>query len=91
MKCLKKAKLEPEAGTMLIKVFMTQDERWFSRFHEVKAFIETNHRNPSKYIPEEKLMTHFLKRGRKQLNAGENEHQEQPADTEEHREEPALN
>ena len=34
-------------------------------------FIETNHRNPSKYYPEEKLMVHFLKRGRKLMNAGE--------------------
>lgn len=50
---------------------MTQEERWRERFNEVKTFIETNHRNPSKYNPEEKLMTHFLKRGRKQLNAGE--------------------
>ena len=37
----------------------------------MKAFIETNHRNPSKYAPEEKLMVHFLKRGRKLMNAGE--------------------
>lgn len=50
---------------------MTQDERWQSRFNEVKAFIETNHRNPSKYAPEEKLLVHFLKRGRKLMNAGE--------------------
>lgn len=50
---------------------MTQDEKWLARYNEVKAFIETNHRNPSKYAPEEKLMTHFLKRGRKLMNAGE--------------------
>lgn len=37
----------------------------------MKAFIEINHRNPSKYVPEEKLMVHFLKRGRKLMNAGE--------------------
>lgn len=49
---------------------MTQDERWMSRYNEVKTFIETNHRNPSKYYPEEKLMVHFLKRGRKLINAG---------------------
>ena len=50
---------------------MTQDERWMARYNdEVKAFIETNHRNPSKYYPEEKLMVHFLKRGRKLMNAG---------------------
>lgn len=50
---------------------MKQDERWLLRFNEVKTFIETNHRNPSKYYPEEKLMVHFLKRGRKLMNAGE--------------------
>lgn len=50
---------------------MTQDERWMARYNEVKTFIETNHRNPSKYYPEEKLMVHFLKRGRKLINAGE--------------------
>ena len=50
---------------------MTQDERWNIRYQEVKAFIEREHRNPSKYRDEEKLMVHFLKRGRKQMNAGE--------------------
>lgn len=50
---------------------MTQDERWLVRYNEVKTFIETNHRNPSKYYPEEKLMVHFLKRGWKLMNAGE--------------------
>lgn len=50
---------------------MTQDERWMARYNEVKDFIETNHRNPSKYYDEEKLMVHFLKRNRKLMNAGE--------------------
>ena len=50
---------------------MTQDERWMVRYQEVKDFIEANHRNPSKYKPEEKLMVHFLKRGRKLINANE--------------------
>lgn len=50
---------------------MTQDERWLTRYNEVKEFIETNYRNPSKYYDEEKLMVHFLKRGRKLMNAGE--------------------
>ena len=50
---------------------MTQDECWNVRYQEVKAFIETNKRNPSKYRDEEKLMVHFLKRGRKLMNAGE--------------------
>lgn len=50
---------------------MTQDERWLARYNEVKSFIEANHRNPSKYYDEEKLMVHFLKRGKKLMNAGE--------------------
>jgi hypothetical protein len=50
---------------------MTQDERWLVRYNEVKSFIEKNHKNPSKYYDEEKLMVHFLKRGRKLMNAGE--------------------
>ena len=27
---------------------MTQDERWLDKYNEVKLFIETNKRNPSK-------------------------------------------
>ena len=50
---------------------MTQKERWLVRYNEVRSFIETNKRNPSKYVAEERLMVHFLKRGRKMLNAGE--------------------
>lgn len=50
---------------------MTQEERWMNRYNEVKAFIEREHRNPSKYREEEKLLVHFLKRGRKLMNAGE--------------------
>lgn len=42
-----------------------------SRYLEVKDFIERNHRNPSKYFLGEKLMVHFMKRCRKQMNAGE--------------------
>lgn len=48
---------------------MTQEERWVARYYEVKTFIEREHRNPSKYNPEERLMIHFLKRNRKLLNA----------------------
>lgn len=50
---------------------MTQDERWIIRYKEVTEFLKEKHRNPSKYAPEEKLMIHFLKRGRKLMNAGE--------------------
>jgi len=49
---------------------MTQDERWQSRYDEVKAFIEANHRNPSKHRIEEHDMLNWLKANRKALNAG---------------------
>ena len=32
---------------------MTQEERWEIRYEEVKAFIESNKRNPSKHRIEE--------------------------------------
>lgn len=51
--------------------FMDQETRWLTRYNEVKEFIEREHRNPSKYRDEEKLMVHFLKRGRKLMNADE--------------------
>ena len=49
---------------------MTQDERWLTRYNEVKEFIETNHRNPSKYNMEERNMYNYIKHTRKQLNQG---------------------
>ena len=49
---------------------MTQDERWLEKFNEVKNFIETNKRNPSKHRIEEHLMLNFIKHNRKLLNAG---------------------
>ena len=50
---------------------MDQETRWLTRYIEVKTFIECNHRNPSKYADEERRMLHFMKRGRKMINAGE--------------------
>ena len=49
---------------------MTQEERWITRYEEVKTFIETNKRNPSKYVAEERNMVNFLKHTRKQMNQG---------------------
>ena len=49
---------------------MTQEERWQKRYEEVKAFIESNKRNPSKYRIEEHDMLNWLKANRKALNAG---------------------
>ena len=49
---------------------MTQEERWMVRYEEVMAFIESNHRNPSKYRIEEHDMLNWVKANRKALNAG---------------------
>ena len=48
---------------------MTQEVRWLIRYDEVKAFIETNKRNPSKHRIEEHDMLNWLKANRKALNA----------------------
>lgn len=31
-----------------------QNTRWLTKYNEVMDFIETNHRNPSRYNPEER-------------------------------------
>ena len=49
---------------------MTQEERWLVRYEEVMAFIESNHRNPSKHRIEEHDMLNWVKQQRKLLNAG---------------------
>jgi len=50
---------------------MTQDERWLAKHNEVKTFIETNHRNPSKHDPEERFKYYnWLKHNRQLMNAG---------------------
>lgn len=49
---------------------MTQDERWIQKYNEVMAFIEKEHRKPSKYYPEEKLMFHFIHHNKKLYNGG---------------------
>ena len=49
---------------------MRQDERWLVRYNELKMFIETNKRNPSKHRMEEHGMLNWLKANRKLLNAG---------------------
>ena len=49
---------------------MTQNERWQTRYDEVKYFIETYKRNPSKHRIEEHDMLNWLKANRKVLNAG---------------------
>ena len=50
---------------------MTQDERWMTRYKEVVCFIETNHRNPSKYVGSERELVNWAKQQRKLMNVGE--------------------
>ena len=49
---------------------MIQEERWMTNYNEVKTFIETNHRNLSKYDLEERRLYTWMKHNRKQMNAG---------------------
>ena len=51
---------------------MTQDDRWLEKYNEVKKFIETNKRNPSKHDDKERGMyLNWLKHNRKLYAAGE--------------------
>ena len=49
---------------------MTQEERWLARYEEVVGFVEANHRNPSKYVDEERGLVNWCKHQRKIINAG---------------------
>ena len=49
---------------------MTQEEKWNLRFQEVKDFIETNHRNPSRHFVENRNLLSWIKQQRKLMNAG---------------------
>ena len=51
---------------------MTQNQKWIVKYNEVKSFIETNHRNPSKYDATERgLYCNWLRHNRKLLKAGQ--------------------
>lgn len=50
---------------------MTQDEKWLAKYDEVVGFIKSNHRNPSKYVDEERNLVNWCKHQRKIINAGE--------------------
>ena len=49
---------------------MTQDEKWQIRYNEVRDFIETNHRNPSRHFVENRNLLSWIKQQRKLMNAG---------------------
>ena len=50
---------------------MTQEERWNAKYNEVKAFIETNKRNPSKFIPEERWLRNWVRHQQKLVKKDE--------------------
>ena len=50
---------------------MTQDELWLTKYQEVMDFMDKNHRNPSKYDPNERSQyCNWIKHNRKLMNAG---------------------
>ncbi len=49
---------------------MTQDELWIAKWQEAVDFLETNHRRPSKFVPEERDMRNWWKHNKKLMNAG---------------------
>ena len=42
-----------------------------TRYKEIVSFIETNRRNPSKYVGAERELVNWTKQQRKLMNAGE--------------------
>jgi len=50
---------------------MDQETRWLTRYNEVKVFIEREHRNPSKFIPEERGLRNWVRHQQKLVNKGE--------------------
>lgn len=50
---------------------MDQETRWLTRYQEVKGFVEREHRNPSKFIPEERGLRNWVRHRQKLVNKGE--------------------
>ena len=50
---------------------MDQETRWLTRYNEVKDFIEREHWNPSKFIPEERGLRNWVRHQQKLVNKGE--------------------
>lgn len=50
---------------------MTQDEKWLEKYNEVKNFIGSNKRNPSKYDDIERgLYCNWIRHNKKLLKSG---------------------
>ena len=50
---------------------MTQDERWQQQFEQMMAFMNENHRRPSKHRLEEHDMLNWYKATKKRIAKGE--------------------
>ena len=50
---------------------MIQSELWFAKWKEAIDFLETNHRKPSKFIPEEHNIRSCWKHNKKLMKAGD--------------------
>ena len=50
---------------------MTQDERWQQQYDQMMAFMNENHRRPSKYRLEEHDMLNWYKATKKRIAKGE--------------------
>ena len=50
---------------------MTQDERWQQQYDQMIAFMNENHRRPSKYRLEEHDMLNWYKATKKRIAKGE--------------------
>ena len=48
---------------------MTQEERWMLKYNEAVKFIQSNHRNPSKYVDSERGLRNWVKQQKKLMNA----------------------
>ena len=50
---------------------MNQDELWLTKWKKAIDFLQTNHRNPSKFIPEERNIRNWWKNNKKLMNVGD--------------------
>ena len=50
---------------------MNQDELWLTKWKKAIDFLQTNHRNPSKFIPEERNIRNWWKHNKKLMNVGD--------------------
>ena len=47
---------------------MKQDDRWEKQYNAIMAFMQVNHRRPSKYKDNEILMSNWIKYNKKRLH-----------------------